>query len=152
MDKSFCNVFFEDGISLPYKDITVEKIETVIEKSLFNLYKTSISVSIIITSNRYIQKINKDYRDKDYPTDVISFPNEEDDFPQLDEEIRELGDIYISIERAEEQFEEYSNSFEEEMNRLLIHGILHLCGYDHERSPEDEAEMEKMERELMKSL
>ncbi|MCY7464083.1 rRNA maturation RNase YbeY, partial [Bacillus paralicheniformis] len=91
-----------------------------------------------------IQKINKEYRGKDYPTDVISFALEEDgegeieiigaDMPPV------LGDIIISADKAREQAEEYGHSLMRELGFLTVHGFLHLLGYDH-MTEEEEKEM-----------
>ena len=77
-------------------------------------------VSIVLTDNEYIRELNRKYRSVDRTTDVLSFP--------MDEEV--LGDIVISLEKAEEQALTYRESLENEIGRLLIHGILHLLGYD----------------------
>lgn len=92
-------------------------------------------VSITFVDNPAIQQINKEYRGKDQPTDVISFALEE--MGEGEVEIvgadlpRVLGDIIISIDRAKEQAEEYGHSFERELGFLAVHGLLHLLGYDH---------------------
>ncbi|MCM3765324.1 rRNA maturation RNase YbeY [Neobacillus niacini] len=109
-------------------------------------------VSITFVTNDRIQEINRDYRDKDAPTDVISFAMEElgegeveligGDMPRI------LGDIIISIQRAEEQAQEYGHSFERELGFLAVHGFLHLMGYDH-MNEEDEKEMFTLQREIL---
>ncbi|PAQ13296.1 rRNA maturation RNase YbeY [Bacillus sp. FJAT-42315] len=110
-------------------------------------------VSITLTDNERIQEINRDYRDKDQPTDVISFALEEmgeeevaitgaDDLPRV------LGDIIISIPRAKEQAEEYGHSFERELGFLVVHGLLHLLGYDH-MTEEEEKVMFAKQREIL---
>lgn len=90
-------------------------------------------VELLLTGNDFIQTLNKEYRDKDKPTDVLSFG--------FDDTVH-LGQIVISLERAKEQAEEIGNSLEEELKFLFCHGVLHNLGYDHE-NPEDEAEMLK---------
>ena len=102
-------------------------------------------VSIMFVSNERITEINRDYRGKDQPTDVISFAlddEEEGDDPILfDEQIPHLlGEIVISVPKIEEQAADYGHSFERELGFLCVHGFLHLLGYDH-MTDEDEKEM-----------
>jgi probable rRNA maturation factor len=109
-------------------------------------------VSVTFVSNEKIQEINREYRDKDQPTDVISFAMEEMgegeitlkgvDMPRI------LGDIIISIPKAVEQAEEYGHSFIRELGFLAIHGFLHLLGYDHE-TDEDESIMFTKQKEIL---
>lgn len=113
-------------------------------------------MSVTFMDNAGIQIINRDYRGKDTPTDVISFALEEEGEDELqivfDEETaifpRNLGDIMISIERAHEQAIEYEHSFERELGFLAVHGFLHLNGYDH-MEPEDEKEMFGLQKEIL---
>ncbi|MER1999542.1 MAG: rRNA maturation RNase YbeY [Lysinibacillus sp.] len=101
-------------------------------------------VSVTFVDNEAIHEINRQYRDKDQPTDVISFAMEE--LGEGEVEIigegmpRVLGDIIISTDRTKEQAEEYGHSFERELGFLAVHGFLHLLGYDH-MTEEDEKEM-----------
>jgi probable rRNA maturation factor len=101
-------------------------------------------VSVTFVSNERIHEINREYRDKDAPTDVISFAMEE--LGEGEMELigtglpRVLGDIIVSIPKAEEQAKEYGHSFERELGFLCLHGFLHLLGYDH---------MEKVDEERM---
>ncbi|WP_226656838.1 rRNA maturation RNase YbeY [Pseudalkalibacillus hwajinpoensis] len=102
-------------------------------------------VSIMFVNNERITEINRDYRGKDQPTDVISFAlddEEEGDDPILfDEQIPHLlGEIVISVPKIEEQAADYGHSFERELGFLCVHGFLHLLGYDH-MTEEDEKEM-----------
>lgn len=109
-------------------------------------------VSISIVDNKYIHKINKKYRGIDRPTDVISFAfldgeiNKEQIF-HSDNEVC-LGDIYISLDKAKEQAEEYKHSLERELSFLFIHGLLHLLGYDH-MTKEDEEVMFALQEEIL---
>jgi probable rRNA maturation factor len=109
-------------------------------------------VSISYVSNERIQEINREYRDKDVPTDVISFALEElgeGEVELLGDEIpRILGDIIISIPKAKEQAEEYGHSFMRELGFLAVHGFLHLLGYDH-MTKEDEVEMFSRQKEIL---
>jgi len=115
-------------------------------------------MSITFMDNNEIQEINRVYRKKDMPTDVISFALEEegeDELPIIfDEEFgdsqfpRNLGDLMISVERANEQAEEYGHSVDRELGFLALHGFLHLNGYDH-MTPEDEKVMFGLQKEIL---
>ena len=143
---------FTEEIEFPWKDIDENWLIKIGESICEKLFLSNVTISLIMTSNEYIKNVNRDYRKKNTPTDVISFAYREEPFPQGDEEIEELGDIYISLERALEQSVEYEVTLKEEVKRLLIHGILHLIGYDHETSPKDEETMRAKEDELFESV
>lgn len=124
-------------------EITPE-IKKLIRSAIRNTLKyenftRSCEVSVTIVDNEEIHRINSEQRGIDRATDVLSFPMFDDDFD--DGEYCILGDIVISAERADEQAEEYQHSFEREIAFLTVHSVLHLLGYDHETSPEDEADM-----------
>lgn len=115
-----------------------------IKKILTSLFKTveeKLSVEIIIVDNLMIQNLNKTYRNIDKATDVLSFPND-------DEQIKSLGDIFISIEKAYEQALDLNHSFDREIGFLAVHGYLHLKGYDHHQDS-DEAIMVKLQEEIL---
>ncbi|MGM0215210.1 rRNA maturation RNase YbeY [Enterococcus sp. AZ109] len=112
-------------------------------------------MSVTFMDNKGIQVINRDYRGKDAPTDVISFALEEDGEGEVpiifDEELvmpRNLGDIMISTERAAEQADEYGHSFDRELGFLAVHGFLHINGYDH-MTAEEEKEMFGLQKEIL---
>lgn len=108
----------------------LEEVEKFITFATSHLKLDNVLFSIIIIDNKRIQELNKNYRNKDSVTDVISFALEDDDtFISLDERI--LGDIYISIDKAREQADNYGHSLLRELSFLSIHGLLHLLGYDH---------------------
>ena len=138
-------VFTQGRIKLPSGKISKAFLNSVIKKTLKELTLNNVSVSLIITDNEVIRKINLDYRKKDYATDVISFAYREQPFPSINEENEILGDIYISLEKALEQAEQIGHSAEDEFSRLIVHGILHLVGYDHEKGKKEESEMQQME-------
>ena len=138
-------VFTQGRIKLPSGKINKAFLNSVIKKTLKELTLNNVSVSLIITDNEVIRKINLDYRKKDYATDVISFAYREQPFPSINEENEILGDIYISLEKALEQAEQIGHSTEDEFSRLIVHGILHLVGYDHEKGKKEESEMQQME-------
>ncbi|MBB5324753.1 putative rRNA maturation factor [Anoxybacillus tepidamans] len=111
-------------------------------------------VSISFVDNEQIRLINRDYRGKDQPTDVISFALEE--LGEGEVEIigvnmpLVLGDIVISVPKAKEQAEEYGHSFMRELGFLAVHGFLHLLGYDHETEEEEKEMFSKQEQILEK--
>lgn len=109
-------------------------------------------LSVTIVTNERIQEINKEYRNKDYPTDVISFALEEMGEGEMEisgfEQPRVLGDIIISIEKAKEQADEYGHSLKRELGFLTVHGFLHLLGYDHMEEDEEKM-MFSRQRELL---
>ena len=115
-------------------------LETLYEEG----YKGSFEVSVTFTDNRGIRKINNEYRDIDKETDVLSFPAT--DSGESFTKSREtgcyiLGDIVLSLEKAVSQAQEYGHSFEREAAFLTVHSMLHLLGYDHVNSEEEEREM-----------
>jgi len=105
-------------------------------------------LSVIFVSDERIRSYNRDYRFIDSPTDVLSFAAREGEGPACG---NELGDIFISVETAQRQAEEYGVSFESETERLLVHGVLHLIGHDH-MQPEDARKMKALEKKLLKQI
>ena len=104
-------------------------------------------VNIIIVDNKRIREINKEYRKIDKETDVISFALEDDDtFIELP--IRVLGDIYISIDRVKLQAKDYGHSEKREICFLVVHGILHLLGYDHMNTSDEKVMFSKQDKIL----
>jgi len=103
--------------------------------------------NIIIVDNKKIQELNKEYRNIDKVTDVISFALEDDETYKLDN-YRMLGDIYICIEKTYSQAEEYGHSFKRELSFLAVHGLLHLLGYDHMTEEEEKIMFSKQEEVL----
>ena len=104
------------------------------------------SVSVAFVSDRRMKELNKFFRGKDSTTDVLSFPHEPDEF---DPDTANLGDIVISAEQAARQAEENGLTIENEIRQLILHGLLHLCGYDHET---DNGDMNTRELELRDKL
>ena len=130
-----------------------EKIELLDELKEF-LYKVcedekldNVIFNVIIVDNDKIHEINKEYRGIDRPTDVISFALEDDKSFNRDD-IRMLGDIYISIDKVRSQSEEYGHSLKRELFFLAIHGLLHLLGYDHMKKEDEEVMFAKQEEVL----
>jgi len=123
-----------------------ETINVVIEKVFEYEDVEPRNVSVLITDNEEIHGLNLEYRGKDAPTDVLSFPLFDED-GNLDDE--ELGDIVISLERAVAQAEEYNHSLKREVAFLTAHSMLHLLGYDHENG---EQEMYVKQDEILNEL
>ena len=110
-------------------------------------------VSVTLTNNEYIHTLNKEYRGIDRPTDVLSFALNESEEPDMVDgpAVNVLGDLIISVERAEEQAADYGHSLRREVAFLTVHGMLHLLGYDHMEDEERE-EMEAEQRFVMEKL
>ncbi|MBO0466547.1 rRNA maturation RNase YbeY [Enterococcus plantarum] len=147
--------FIDETTSLSKENL--EEVENLLQFAAdFLKISEDTEMSVSFMDNAGIQVINREYRGKDVPTDVISFALEEegeDELPIIFEDSekafpRNLGDIMISTERATEQAEEYGHSFERELGFLAVHGFLHLNGYDH-MEPEDEKEMFGLQKEIL---
>lgn len=109
-------------------------------------------VSIIFADNLSIRELNKEYRGIDRPTDVLSFPLEENIAALDSSDLLALGDIVISLERAFEQAQEFGHSFKREVAFLCIHSMLHLLGYDHELGEAEDKDMRQRQREIITSI
>ena len=132
-------------------EINMKEIEKYITEVLNKEYSSDkeVYISVLLTGNEEIQEVNKNFRGKDMPTDVISFAyhdNGESDTGIFDT----LGDIIISLERVEEQRKDYNHSFKREFYYVLTHGILHLLGYDH-MEEEEKKVMRAKEEEILTS-
>jgi probable rRNA maturation factor len=129
----------------------IAELETV-EKVLYSAIKheklENVFFNLIIVDNKYIHELNKTYRNIDRVTDVITFALEDDDTVIVPSEERILGDIYISLDRAKEQAEEYGHSLLRELSFLAVHGFYHLLGYDH-MTKEDEKIMFQKQEEVL---
>ena len=145
-------IFLEGGISLPYRDVRKREIKHFIKRICDILSLHDLSVTLILTDNEYIRDINRRYRNQDHPTDIITFAYRENPFPRSSTEVEHLGDIYLSLERALENSQEYSVDFISELKLLLVHGVLHLLGYDHELSERDDKKMREREQEILAML
>lgn len=132
-----------------YEDIYLGLLE-----KTFNHLRLSCDaiLSVTLVDNKFIHELNREYRNVDRPTDVISFAFLDGD-EQRDEKLHgqgpvPLGDIYISVEKAQEQAKEYGHPLERELSFLFVHGLLHLLGYDH-MTKEDEVVMFKLQDEIL---
>ena len=115
-------------------------------------FEDDAELSVTFTDDEGIRALNREYRDKDTPTDVLSFPMysmKGGDVPEAGENVV-LGDVVLSLERVGAQAKEIGNSFLREASFLTVHSVLHLLGYDHEASSEDEEKMFSRQREIMK--
>ena len=129
----------------------IKELETV-EKVLYSAMEKEkledTSFSLIIVDNKYIHELNKTYRGIDRETDVITFALEDEDTVVIGNQERILGDIYISIDRARSQAEDYGHSFLRELSFLAVHGFYHLLGYDHQTEEEEKVMFGKQEEVL----
>ena len=130
-------------------------IRRAIEATLaYEGFDDDCEVSVTFTDNGKIRQMNKKFRNIDRATDVLSFPLFDDE--GMDAHVAELdcmlGDIVLSLEKAGEQAEEFGHSFEREVAFLSVHSVLHLLGYDHETSEEDDADMRRRQSEIMDKL
>lgn len=147
-----------------YKDVQEnEKYEKIVKKVLEQCFKeedmldSKLYITITFTTPQNIKEINKKYRNIDKDTDVLSFPMFEKD--ELETKIKNkdyvcedvLGDIIISIEKVQEQAEEYGHSFERELSYMIVHGFYHLMGYDHIKE-EDKKVMRPKEEKVLNDL
>jgi probable rRNA maturation factor len=107
-------------------------------------------ISILLLDDPQIRALNREYREKDKPTDVLSFPMLDETSGNVQPQL--LGDIVISVETAEKQARNRKCSLYKELCILLIHGMLHLLGYDHELSKKDEKEMRKQEAKIFEGI
>ena len=135
-------------------------VQVVEEVIAYEQCEEEFEVSISFVNNQEMRKLNKEYRNIGKETDVLSFPlvefieeelnTEDEDAEYIEEEIA-LGDIVISMEKAAEQSEEYGHSFKRELAFLLVHGMLHLLGYDHDEEA-SEGEMFDKQEEILKNM
>ena len=134
-------------------DEDIKELETV-EKVLYSAVEKekleNVSFNLIIVDNKYIHELNKTYRHIDRETDVITFALEDEDSIVLPDDERVLGDIYISIDKAKAQAEEYGHSLLRELSFLAVHGFYHLLGYDHQ-TPEEEKVMFTKQEEVLEA-
>ena len=137
-------------ISFKIRSLIKKAVKETLTEEKFE-YPAEISVSFV--DNQKIHELNREYREKDRPTDVLSFPmwekEELSDGSALDGHAVTLGDIIISAEKAQAQAEEYGHSIEREITFLSVHSTLHLLGYDHEVSADDEAYMNKKQEDVL---
>ena len=149
-------VYFMNEASEPvtYKQKRLIR-EAIVESLVYEGFENDVQLSVTFTDNEGIRAINKSYRDIDSATDVLSFPLidfEGGEEPPTDEPLLPLGDIVISLERAREQAEEFGHSYERELAFLTVHSMLHLLGYDHVNSEEEDMDMRRRQKEILEGM
>ena len=131
--------------------VDTEEIKQQIAKVLSSLDSNEYEISILFIGDQGIRDLNQRFRGVDRSTDVLSFPQLFEGLPEISGALI-LGDVAISLETALRQTKKHGLSLEEELTLLLIHGILHLLGYDHEISDQEEELMRKKTRELFRMI
>jgi len=124
----------------------IDRWQDFAQNALAAIGKAGYSATVAFVSDRKIQELNKRFRGVNKPTDVLSFPACSNGFENV---ATNLGDIAVSVPRAESQARENGLQFDQEISQLLLHGLLHLCGYDHET---DDGEMNRCELQLRSKL
>lgn len=148
-------------LSFNYEDLIASVIEKVLE---YEQCPYEAEINVVLTNNEEIKQVNKEFRNIDKPTDVLSFPMLEYENPSEFDDLEEayeyfhpetgellLGDIMISVERAEEQAKEYGHTLQRELAFLIAHSMLHLCGYDHIEK-EECIVMEQKQKDILEIL
>ena len=143
-------VYFENEQMAHTVDEALENLvrEAVLATLAYEGITGAAEVSVTFTDNGGIQALNREYRNIDRDTDVLSFPLFED----AADGTKMLGDIVLSLEKCAAQAEEFGHSFERECAFLTVHSTLHLLGYDHETGEADELDMRKRQTEIMDRL
>ena len=149
------SILIEEGLEV---DLDAEWLQMVMEKTLIaEKVASSVELSLVLTGQQRIQELNRDYRGMDQPTDVLSFSlSEQKDgvpapFIRPPDGVLHLGEVIISYPQALIQSRENGHSIKKEMAVLIVHGVLHILGYDHEK-PEMEPAMQAREKEILESL
>ena len=122
-------------------DVTDDFVGQAVNAALSGFEVEETELSVVLADDAFVQNLNRDYRDKDKPTNVLSFPQ---DTPML-------GDVVLAYETVKREAEEQDKGFEDHLAHLLVHGVLHLLGYDHEDDKQAE-EMEALEVEILSRL
>ena len=142
----------DKAVTYKQKMLTRAAVEATLD---YEGFYNDVEISLTYTDDARIKKLNAEFRGIDKATDVLSFPLtdfEGTDEPPVDEPAIGLGDIVISLETAKRQAEEFGHSFEREVAFLTVHSMLHLLGYDHVDSEEDDAEMRRRQREILEKM
>jgi probable rRNA maturation factor len=127
--------------------VDCDRWQEFVEKALLVIPGEAQGVTIAFVSDRAMRELNRLWRHKQGTTDVLSFPVEQDEFEKA--EGASLGDVVISVEQAARQAKENGLTLDEEIAQLILHGLLHLCGYDHAT---DKGEMNRLELQLRRKL
>lgn len=129
------NIYNDHNYDIKNFNILSEKILNAVATKLNQ--KNSWCIAVIFNDEQTSIELNELYRQKNYVPDVLSFTNNSDNFPSIDINIRDLGDVYICYPKAIAQAQEYGHSIIRELSFLFIHGLLHTLGYDHQNSVEE---------------
>jgi len=130
------------------RKVSAANVKRTAQKILRLVGQNNAELSLALVGNDEIRELNRKYRNKPTPTDVLSFPADE----SAGLHARLLGDVIISVEQAEVQARRARRTLEAEVEWLLIHGILHLLGYDHERSAKEAKIMRALEKKITRAL
>lgn len=136
-------LLYTDETESPFDISFFETLSRAVSAKTGHIIGENCEISLLMTDDETIKELNKNFRGKDKATDVLSFPMEENNM---------LGDIVISADTAKRQAADADIPLERETAFLYIHGLLHLLGYDHEKSTEDEAHMFALQEDILKSL
>ena len=131
------------------KDFKPSLVRRVAKKTLEAEGYRKVQTSVLFCSDSYIRKLNKEYRGVNASTDVLAFSMHEGKFSKVHPEV--LGDVVISLETASRQAKRYGHSLDKEIALLVVHGILHLLGYDHLKK-KDKEKMREKKKQILKSL
>ena len=121
--------------------VDADRLAEVARRALEAVERGGAELTVTVSNDRRLHELNRTYRGKDRPTDVLSFPYDEEEGP--------IGDVVISVDRAGAQAAERGHSLQRELELLTLHGTLHVCGFDHET---DDGEMDRLERRLRRKL
>ena len=156
MTKPEVNISVEYNLNIHLKKSWLQKI--VLKALEVEGIVASAEIGLVITDDKTIKKLNRTYRDADKTTDVLAFrmmpstsQNPEESFIDPPDGIRHLGEVVISYTQASRQAQEQGHNVEQELALLVIHGVLHLLGYDHER-PQENQKMRTKENEILVAL
>ena len=152
MDGLKLKIYFEnsqEAFRVTYK-LKMLVRRAILETLRYEGHTGGFEVSVTFTDNAGIHELNREYRNVDRPTDVLSFPQINYELGEIAEGM--IGDIVLSLERANEQAEEFGHSYERECAVLCVHSTLHLLGYDHELSDEDDADMRARQSAVMEIM
>jgi probable rRNA maturation factor len=149
-----CIEVFGEGVRFPCRGLARKCIEKIASDAAGLIPLDDTLVTLVIARDDYIRNMNRRFRGLDEPTDVLSFPGGDGDVPfsPVGSPRKQAGEIYLSLDRAAKQAEEYGVSLAGEVVRLIVHGMLHLAGYDHERSGREKARMERKEEEILSKM
>ncbi|MEG3640236.1 rRNA maturation RNase YbeY [Magnetococcus sp. PR-3] len=136
-------------------EATLEAESLLADSPAYGWQMDDLEVSVLLTDDAEVQALNAEYRGKDKPTNILSFAMEEDEeepFPLMEGEPRALGDLILAYETVAREAEEQDKAFAQHLAHLLVHGTLHLIGYDHERSDAEADQQEAREVTILAQL